>query len=258
MADDSKHRHLTAFRPAVARRRGERRIAAARHASRAAFRASTNRSAADFAEAIWLSSAAMSASGKSALALAFAIRVVAARNARRVSHGGDGRRARPRAHHRDRGAHDGSTTSGRGRSTKPPERRAGGVALRLREHLPIVERLSAGAGIDGVATPHGRAARGRPRRRGLARRACAGRFVRTTRSSRQQVRQLKELALDRDVAILATVPLPAARRSRRSTPDARRFRCAGFGETDTLTSCSDCSDRTCTSPRETSRARPSC
>jgi len=97
---------------------------------------------------------------------------------------------------------------------------AGGVALRLREHLPIVERLSATAGIDGVValmeelppvdlvvvdsivalTPG----------------------VRTNDEElATEVRRLKELALDRDVSVLATMPLPGLfeRADRRPTLD---------------------------------------
>ncbi len=97
---------------------------------------------------------------------------------------------------------------------------AGGVALRLREHLPIVERLSASAGIDGVValmeelppvdlvvvdsivalTPG----------------------VRTNDEElATEVRRLKELALDRDVSVLATMPLPGLfeRPDRRPTLD---------------------------------------
>ena len=97
---------------------------------------------------------------------------------------------------------------------------AGGVALRLREHLPIVERLSASAGIDGVMalmeelppvdlvvvdsivalTPG----------------------VRTNDEElATEVRRLKGLALDRDVSVLATMPLPGLfeRADRRPTLD---------------------------------------
>ena len=97
---------------------------------------------------------------------------------------------------------------------------AGGVALRLREHLPIVERLSAGAGIDGVAT--------------LMEElppvdlVVVDSIVALTPGIRAndeelatEVRQLKELALGRDVAVLATMPLPALidRADRRPTLD---------------------------------------
>jgi replicative DNA helicase len=97
---------------------------------------------------------------------------------------------------------------------------AGGVALRLREHLPIVERLPAHAGTDAVAA--------------LLEELPAVDLVvvdslvalasgaRTTDEEvATEVRRLKELALDRDVAILTTAPLPGLveRPDRRPTLD---------------------------------------
>jgi replicative DNA helicase len=96
---------------------------------------------------------------------------------------------------------------------------AGSVALRLREHLPIVERVS-GAGADTIAT--------------LLEELPPVDFVvvdslvaltQGARSTEEElateVRHLKELALDRDVAILTTAPLPGLveRPDRRPTLD---------------------------------------
>jgi len=97
---------------------------------------------------------------------------------------------------------------------------AGGVALRLREHLPIVERLSASAGIDGVVA--------------LMEElppvdlVVVDSIVALTPGARTndeelatEIRRLKELALDRDVSVLATMPLPGLfeRPDRRPTLD---------------------------------------
>ncbi len=97
---------------------------------------------------------------------------------------------------------------------------AGAVALGLREHLPLIERLPAAAGVAAVAgvldqlpdldlvvidsiaaLPQGT----RPMDEELA----------------TAVRELKALALDRDIAILITAPLPLlqARPDRRPTLD---------------------------------------
>jgi replicative DNA helicase len=96
---------------------------------------------------------------------------------------------------------------------------AGSVALRLREHLPIVERIS-GAGADTIAA--------------LLEELPPIDFVvvdslaaltHGARSTEEElateVRHLKELALDRDVAILTTAPLPGLveRPDRRPTLD---------------------------------------
>jgi replicative DNA helicase len=97
---------------------------------------------------------------------------------------------------------------------------AGAAALRLRDHLPIIDRLPSGAGseelsavlsdvsdvhlviIDSVA-------------------AIAGGARDTTEEVAAAIRLLKTLALDRSVAVLTTAPLPllGARPDRRPTLD---------------------------------------
>ncbi len=95
---------------------------------------------------------------------------------------------------------------------------AGAVALRLRDHLPTIEQLPAGGGVDAVVelldhlpsfdlvvvdSPATLAAGARSTDEDLA----------------AAVRQLKTLALNRDVTILTTAPLPGlvARADRRPT-----------------------------------------
>ena len=255
MADDSKHRHLTAFRPAVARRRGERWIAAPRHDL---VRLPEPRQIARRRVSPRRSDRARRRCRQRKVGARAGLRdpVVAARNARRVPHRRDGRRARARAHHRDRGAHHGRRSppgnarrshAGGGRwrraaaARASADRRATLGRRRHRRSRGPIEELPAG----------------RPGRRGFDCRADAGRSRHTTKSWRR-VRRLKELALDRDVAMLATAPLPRLVRAPRPSPDARRFRRARRGETASPTSCSDCFARTCTSRRATSRAPPSC
>ena len=258
MADDSEHRHLTAFRPAVARRRGERRIAAARHDR---VRLSEPRQIARRRISPWRSDRARrrrrrAASRRSRWRSRSARRSLG--RAGGLSHRRDGRRARAGAHHRDRGPHAVDDLR-QGTLDEATRASAGAVALRLRDHLPIIERLLAGAGVDGVAA---RCSRSCPDLDLVVVDSLValahGHSCRRTKSWRRRCAQLKALALDRDVAILTTAPLPRARRSARSPPDARRFRRAGFGETASPTSSSDCSARTCTSRRATSRARRSC
>jgi replicative DNA helicase len=97
---------------------------------------------------------------------------------------------------------------------------AGAAALRLRDHLPIIDRLPSGAGgdelsavlsdmpdvhlviIDSVA-------------------AIAGSARDTNEEVAAAIRLLKKLALDRSVAVLTTAPLPllGARPDRRPTLD---------------------------------------
>ena len=97
---------------------------------------------------------------------------------------------------------------------------AGGVALRLREHLPIVERLSARAGIDGVAALMEELS--------PLDLVVVDSLVALTPGIRAkdeelatEVRRLKELALDREVSVLTTMPLPGLveRPDRRPTLD---------------------------------------
>jgi replicative DNA helicase len=96
---------------------------------------------------------------------------------------------------------------------------AGAVALRLRDHLPIIERIAAG-GLSRVATqledlPDVDLVIVDP----------ATALTTGTRTLDEEmasvVRELKALALDRRVAILTTAPLPllAAREDRRPTLD---------------------------------------
>jgi replicative DNA helicase len=96
----------------------------------------------------------------------------------------------------------------------------GAVALRLRDHLPLIERLPAGGGAAKVASaldalPEldfvvvdslGAVARGDHA---------------TDEETASAVRELKTLALDRDMTILTTAPLPhlATRPDRRPTLD---------------------------------------
>jgi replicative DNA helicase len=157
-------------------------------------------------------------SGKSALALAFAIRAAQheARVAFLTAEGGVERtleriiaiEARARIDDLRQGILDDATRAN-----------AGAVALRLREHLPIVERLATGGCSElgkqletfpeldlvivdsSVALLSGKA----PLEEEMA----------------AAVRCLKTLALDRDVAILATAPLPrlTERPDRRPTLD---------------------------------------
>lgn len=162
------------------------------------------------------------ASGKSALALAFAIRasMQAAHPARVAFLTGESSvervlerviaiEARARIDDLRRGTLDDAT-----RAT------AGAVALKLRDHLPIVERSIRGKGVAGLDTqldalpdvdlvvvdPLTTLLTGtRPLDEELA----------------MSIRDLKSLALDRDVPILATAPLPrlADRPDRRPTLD---------------------------------------
>jgi replicative DNA helicase len=88
---------------------------------------------------------------------------------------------------------------------------AGGVALRLREHLPIIERLSPGAGAEAVGT--------------LVVVDSLGSLTPGARTTDEEVaaavRCLKDLALARDVSILTTAALPrlVERPDRRPTLD---------------------------------------
>jgi replicative DNA helicase len=159
------------------------------------------------------------ASGKSALALAFAIRASAA-DRRVVFLSGE--------MSIDRVLERVIAIEGRARIddlrqgtlTEVARAEAGAVALRLTEHLPIFERVRPGRGVEGVV-------------------AVLDEFpnvdfvvidsvtslVGDARSLDEEiatvVRQLKTLALDRDTAILTTAPLPllAVRADRRPTLD---------------------------------------
>jgi len=97
---------------------------------------------------------------------------------------------------------------------------AGAVALRLRENLPIVERFSAGAGLEDFAK----------RLAGLPKvdlviidsvAALASGRMSSDEEIAAAIRALKTLALDRDAAILTTAPLPqlTPRADRRPTLD---------------------------------------
>jgi replicative DNA helicase len=97
---------------------------------------------------------------------------------------------------------------------------AGGVALRLREHLPVVDRLSPTGGADAVA-----ALLEELPTIDLVVVDSLGALARGVRDIDEElateVRRLKELAVDRDVSILATAALPGLveRPDRRPTLD---------------------------------------
>ena len=97
---------------------------------------------------------------------------------------------------------------------------AGGVALRLREHLPIIERLSPGAGAEAVGT-----ALDELPPVDLVIVDSLGALASGTRTTDEEmaaaVRYLKDLALARDVSILTTAALPSLveRPDRRPTLD---------------------------------------
>ena len=158
-------------------------------------------------------------SGKSALALAFAIRssLLGTRVAFLTSE-----TAVERVLERIIAIEARTTVDDLRQGTLDEETRAtaGSVALRLREHLPIVERLSPAGGTDSIA--------------GLLEElptldlVVVDSLIALTPGVRAsdeelatEVRRLKELAVARDVAILTTAPLPGLveRPDRRPTLD---------------------------------------
>jgi len=159
------------------------------------------------------------ASGKSALALGFAIRasmsgtrvafLTAESSIERVLERIVAIEARVRIDDLRRGALDDVARAA-----------AGAVALRLRENLPVVERFSAGAGLEDFAS----------RLASLPRvdlvivdsvAALASGKMSSDEEIAVAIRALKTLALDRDAAILTTAPLPqlSPRADRRPTLD---------------------------------------
>jgi replicative DNA helicase len=157
-------------------------------------------------------------SGKSALALAFAIRA-AQRDARVAFLTAEGTvdrtlerviaiEARARVDDLRQGILDDSTRAN-----------AGAAALRLRDQLPIVERI-AGGGCDSVA----KQLDGLPAVDFVVVDSSAALLLGTAPVEEEMatvIRCLKTLALDRDAAILATAPLPrlTERSDRRPTLD---------------------------------------
>ncbi|MDB4873589.1 MAG: hypothetical protein JWM41_35 [Gemmatimonadetes bacterium] len=97
---------------------------------------------------------------------------------------------------------------------------AGAVALRLRDHLPVIERLPSGGGTAKLA-----AALDELPELDLVVVDPLGAVARGDRTADEEmataVRELKTLALDRDITILTTAPLPqlASRPDRRPTLD---------------------------------------
>jgi replicative DNA helicase len=97
---------------------------------------------------------------------------------------------------------------------------AGSVAVRLREHLPIIERLTSGGGPDSL----GELLEGLPQV-DLVVVDSLDALARGARSRDEELasaaRYLKDLALDRDVAVLAATSLPrlVERADRRPTLD---------------------------------------
>jgi len=159
------------------------------------------------------------ASGKSALALGFAIRasmsgtrvafLTAESSIERVLERIVAIEARVRIDDLRRGALDDVARAA-----------AGAVALRLRENLPVVERFSAGAGLEDFAS----------RLASLPRvdlvivdsvASLASGKMASEEEVAAGIRALKTLALDRDASILTTAPLPqlSPRADRRPTLD---------------------------------------
>lgn len=159
------------------------------------------------------------ASGKSALALAFAIRssmlgtrvafLTAEASTERVLERIVAIEARVRVDDLRQGTLDDVARAS-----------AGAVALRLRENLPIVERFSSGAGLEAFAN----------KLPGLPKvdliivdsvAALASGKMSSDEEVAAAIRALKTLALDREAAILTTAPLPqlTPRADRRPTLD---------------------------------------
>jgi replicative DNA helicase len=158
------------------------------------------------------------ASGKSALALAFAIRasqqparvafLTAENSVERVLERVLAIEARTRVDDLRRGSLDDVARAN-----------AGAVALRLRDHLPVVERLS-GDGIGGLTTQVEELPDVDLVIVDSAAALLSGKGP-LDEELAAAIRDLKALALDRDVAILTTAPLPllADRADRRPTLD---------------------------------------
>jgi replicative DNA helicase len=97
---------------------------------------------------------------------------------------------------------------------------AGAVALRLRDRLPVIDKLAPGQGVDRI-----NAVLDEFPKTDFVVVDSAGALLPGIRSADEElavvVRQLKALALDRDAAILTTAPLPllTARADRRPTLD---------------------------------------
>jgi replicative DNA helicase len=109
---------------------------------------------------------------------------------------------------------------------------AGSVAIRLREHLPLIERIARNHGVDAVDD-----VLENPPIADLVIVDSLSALVRDEKRGDDEiatiVRRLKELALDRDVAIIATAPVMIpARADRRPTLD-------NFGETGSLKQTAD-------------------
>jgi replicative DNA helicase len=109
---------------------------------------------------------------------------------------------------------------------------AGSVAIRLREHLPLIERIARNHGVDAVDD-----VLENPPIADLVIVDSLSALVRDEKRGDDEiatiVRRLKELALDRDVAIIATAPVMIpARADRRPTLD-------DFGETGSLKQTAD-------------------
>lgn len=159
------------------------------------------------------------ASGKSALALAFAVRastlgarvafVTAEMTVERVLERIIAIEARAKVDDLRQGTLDETT-----RAT------AGSVAIRLREHLPIIERIPQGAGVEFIGELVEQ-----PPVVDLVVVDTLSALLDGARSSDDEIadaaRALKELALERDAAVLVTAPLPglAPRPDRRPTLD---------------------------------------
>jgi replicative DNA helicase len=158
------------------------------------------------------------ASGKSALALAFAIRasqqpariafITAENTVERVLERVLAIEARTRVDDLRRGSLDDVARAN-----------AGAVALRLRDHLPLVERLS-GDGIGGLTTQLEELPGADLVIIDSAAALLSGKGP-LDEELAAAIRDLKALALDRDIAILTTAPLPllADRADRRPTLD---------------------------------------
>jgi replicative DNA helicase len=145
------------------------------------------------------------ASGKSALSLAFAIRsslkgsrvafLTAEMTVERVLERIIAMEARAEIDDLRQGALDETTRAS-----------AGSVAVRLREHLPIIERVPAGASLDFVRELIA------PATQDLVVVDSMNALVSGERSNDEEIgrviRGLKDLAIERDVAILVTAPLP--------------------------------------------------
>jgi replicative DNA helicase len=159
------------------------------------------------------------ASGKSALALAFAIRASMQR-ARTVFLTAEMTKERVLERIIAIEARMRVDDLRRGELTDEARVTAGGVALRLRDRLPIIETLPIGGGVDGLAT----SLDGLPDTDLLvidSIGALSAGAQSTDEETAAAIRNLKALALDRSIAILTTSPLPnlSPRPDRRPTLD---------------------------------------